>query len=244
MNSLIELENLYFKYETVDTLSDINLKIEKGDSLAVIGSNGSGKSTLLKVLCGIRFAYRGSYVFDGVAVNEKKMKDDMFFKTFHKRVGFVFQNTDAQIFCPTVYDEVAFGPLQMGFDDDEIRQRVGDCLGLLGIGCLESANPLHLSEGEKKKVAIASVLSSNPDVLVLDEPMNNLDPRTKNFLKDLLVKLNSSGKTVICVTHEFRYIDGVFKRAVVLSERHGLIADGRYESVVSDVELLKANNII
>ena len=241
---MINLENASFGYDDGFALSGINLKINKGESLAVIGSNGSGKSTLLKILCGIYFLKKGTYEFEGQQINEKSMRDRKFMKVFHKKIGFVFQNTDAQLFCPTVYEEIAFGPNQMKLDEKETNLRVADCLELLHISHLADSKPYHLSEGEKKKVAIASVLAVNPDVIVLDEPMNNLDPRTKNFLKQLLLKLNKSGKTIICVTHDFQYTDGIFDRAAVLSEDHELIADGNYSDIINNKHLLESNNIL
>ncbi|KNF07699.1 ABC-type cobalt transport system, ATPase component [Gottschalkia purinilytica] len=203
---MIELDNVSFRYKNVEALSNINIKINKGDSVAIIGSNGSGKSTLLKLLNGLVFSDRGRYTFEGIEINEKIMNNSKFSSLFHKKIGFIFQNSDSQLFCPTVYDEIAFGPRQMNMNEENVDQRVKDCLELFNIEHLMKAPPYNLSEGEKKKVAIASVLSLNPNVLVLDEPTNNLDPRTKNFLKDILIKLNFHGKTIICATHDFEYL--------------------------------------
>jgi cobalt/nickel transport system ATP-binding protein len=243
MNPLIELRNMSFNYELTEALSCINLEIFKGDSVSLIGTNGSGKSTLLKVINGIYFPQKGEYLFDGKVINEKNLKDSLFSKSFHKRVGFVFQNSDVQLFCSNVYEEIAFGPRQMGMKESDVQSRVMDCLSLLHIEHLKHREPYHLSEGEKKKVAIASVLSLNPDVIILDEPMNNLDPRTKIFLRDFLIKLNLSGKTIIAATHEFEYVQGLFKKAIVLSERHEKLREDVYELVIQDNKFLKENNI-
>lgn len=234
MEPIIELKNLSFNYELTEALSNINLKIYKSDSIALIGSNGSGKSTLLKVINGIYFTDKGTYIFDGKMINEKNLKDNIFLKSFHKRVGFVFQNSDVQLFCSNVYEEIAFGPRQIGMSEDEVQSRVIDCLNLLHIEHLKHREPYHLSEGEKKKVAIASVLSLNPEVIILDEPMNNLDPRTKIFLRDFLIKLNRSGKTIIAATHEFEYVHGLFKKAIVLSEEHEILIEDEYEKIIQD----------
>lgn len=151
-------------------------------------------------------------------------------------MGFVFQNSDAQLFCSTVFDEVAFGIMQMGLEGEEVDKRVRDCLKLLNIEKLKEEHPYNLSGGEKKRVAIASVLAMNPEVITLDEPMNAIDPKGKRFLKELLIDLNKSGKTIICATHDFEYIEGVFNRAVVFSENHKIIRDDRYENIISDRE--------
>jgi len=240
---MIEIKNLSFKYKTNLALKDINLEIREGEAVALIGPNGSGKSTFLKLINGIVFGDSGSYVFYGQEITEKKLQDNKFSKLFHKSIGFVFQNSDAQLFCPSVYEEVAFGPRQMGMDDKEVDKRVRDCLKLLDIEKLKDREPYNLSGGEKRKVAIASVLSLNPEVLVLDEPMNGIDPKGKRFLRDLIIKLNKSGKTIICSTHDFEYVKGVFQRAVVFSEEHTILRDDAYDKVIEDEEFLIQNNI-
>lgn len=240
---MIELKNVCYSYKEADALEYINLKIEKGEAVALIGPNGSGKSTLLKLINGIVFPKKGTYTFEGKEINEKVLSESKFSKLFHKRIGFVFQNSEAQLFCSSVYEEIAFGPRQMGFEEFEVDKRVKDCLKLLAIEALEKRIPYNLSGGEKKRIAIASVLALNPEVLVLDEPMNGLDPKTKRFLRDLIIKLNSAGKTIICSTHDFEYVKDVFKRALVFSQNHTIIRDDEYERVVNDEEFLIDYNI-
>lgn len=240
---MIEITNLSFSYRNRIALRDISISIKKGDSVAIIGPNGSGKSTFLKLINGLIFSDSGSYVFEDKEITEKTMEDSKFSKLFHKKIGFVFQNSDAQLFCSTVYDEIAFGPRQMGISEKEVQVRVRDCLNLLHIENLADIAPYNLSGGEKKRVAIASVLALNPDILVLDEPTNNLDPKTKNFLKEFLIKLNSYGKTIICVTHDFEYVNGVFKKAIVFSEDHSIIRQGDYLEIINDEQFLKLHNI-
>jgi cobalt/nickel transport system ATP-binding protein len=206
MNNIIELKNINYGYSSSSALKNINLGIEEGDSVAIIGPNGSGKSSLLKLMNGIIFPDSGEYLFRGKIIDSQNLNDKTFLKKFHKSIGFVFQNSDSQLFCQNVYEEIAFGPRQMQFSEDEINSRVRDCLEMLCIDHLKHREPYHLSEGEKKKVAIAAVLALNPEVLVLDEPMNGLDPRIKRFMKELLIELNKAGKTIICATHEFEYI--------------------------------------
>ncbi|GAA0070887.1 ABC transporter ATP-binding protein [Clostridium sardiniense] len=241
---MIKLENVYFSYKDKIALRDINIEIKEGESVALIGPNGCGKSTLLKILNGILNPEEGKYIFDDDDITEKKLNDTAFSKSFHKRIGFIFQNSNAQLFCSTVYDEVAFGPRQMGLSEKKVQSRVNDCLELLNIKDLKDREPYNLSGGEKKRVAIASVLSLNPEVLVLDEPLNEIDPKGKKFIRELLIKLNESGKTIICSTHEFGYVKGVFKRGIVFSEDNHIIKDDDFEKIFEDIEFLEKNNIL
>jgi cobalt/nickel transport system ATP-binding protein len=243
MTHLIELQKVFFQYKGNHALQNINLKIQEGDSIALIGPNGSGKSTLLKIINGIVFPDKGQVVFDGQEINAKTLSNTNFSKQFHKRVGFVFQNSDAQLFCPNVYEEIAFGPRQMQMEENEVNNRVSDCLKMLLIEHLKHREPYHLSEGEKRKVALAAVLSLNPEVLTLDEPMDGLDPRTKRFLKELLTQINKAGKTIICATHDFEYIQGLFKKVIVISEDHTVIREGNLEEIISDEPFLLKHNL-
>ncbi|MGH4137588.1 energy-coupling factor ABC transporter ATP-binding protein [Clostridium sp.] len=241
---MIKLENISFTYKNKTALDNVNVHIKSGESIAVIGPNGSGKSTLLKLLNAIVFSSKGTYIFDDSEINEHALKDTRYLKSFHKKLGFVFQNSDAQLFCSTVFEELAFGLMQMELPEEEINKRVNDCLNLLNIDKLKEEHPYNLSGGEKKRVAIASVLAMNPEVLTLDEPMNGIDPKGKKFIKELLIDLNKSGKTIICATHDFEYIEGVFDRAIVFSEDHKIIRDDKYENVINDLEFLRKYNII
>ena len=169
---MIALKDVSYSYEGIPALKKISLHIGKGESVALMGVNGSGKSTLLKLLNGIIFPDGGEYRFDGETITQKKMQDAAFSKRFHQRLGFVFQNSDTQLFCSDVYDEIAFGPRQMGMKETDVENRVQDCLALLNIEDFRHRQPYHLSGGEKKKVAIACVLALNPEVLIFDEPLN------------------------------------------------------------------------
>lgn len=240
---MIKLNNVSFRYKDAYALKDINLKIDKGEAVALIGCNGSGKSTFLKLINALVFPKKGTYIFEGEDITEKRMQESKISKLFHKKIGFVFQNSEVQLFCSTVYDEIAFGPRQMGLAEEEVSHRTEDCLKLLRIENLKDRAPYNLSGGEKRKVAIACVLSLNPEVLVLDEPMNGLDPKTKRFLKELLINLNEAGKTIICSTHDFEYVEGVFKRAVVFSQEHSIIRDDDYYKVIKDEDFLVEHNI-
>lgn len=242
---MIEIKDVTYSYNNkINALRNINLNIESGEAIAFIGPNGSGKSTFMKLLNGLISPDKGIYAFDNVEITSRKLQDDMFSKSFHKRIGFVFQNSDVQLFCSNVYDEIAFGIRQMGMEENEIKKRVYDILKLLRIDSLKDRQPYHLSGGEKRKVAIACVLVMNPEVIVFDEPMNGLDPKTKRFLKELMISLNKSGKTILCSTHDFDYIKDVFERAVVFSDEHTIIRDGNYNDIMKDTQFLFENNII
>ncbi|PRR82423.1 energy-coupling factor ABC transporter ATP-binding protein [Clostridium vincentii] len=241
---MIKLESISFTYKNKVALDNVNVHIKEGEAVAIIGPNGSGKSTLLKLLNAIIFPNQGKYMFDGSEINQGALKDNKYLKLFHKKLGFVFQNSDTQLFCSTVFEEVAFGLVQMGLPEAEINKRVCDCLNLLNVDKLKEEHPYNLSGGEKKRVAIASVLAMNPETITLDEPMNGIDPKGKRFLRDLLIDLNKSGKTIICATHDFEYIEGIFNRAIVFSEDHKIIRDDSYENVLKDEEFLRKYNII
>ena len=240
---MIRIENLTCKYDNEEAISNINLEIKEGESVALIGPNGSGKSSFLKLINGLIVPSEGKFYLFDEEITIKKLANNVFSKKFHQKMGFIFQNSDSQLFCPLVYEEVAFGPSQMGLSMEEVNKRTLDSLELLRIKHLMHRVPYHLSGGEKKKVAIASVLSMNPQVIIMDEPMNGMDPKSKKFLKELLIKLNKAGKTIICATHDFEYVDGIFDRAIVFSEEHKIIRDGSYEEIISDEEFLKEHNI-
>lgn len=241
---MIKLENVSYSYDGIDALRNVSLEIKPGEAVALMGANGSGKSTLLKLLNGIILPSAGRYLFDGGEITRKKLDDPAFAKAFHRRVGFVFQNADTQLFCADVFEEVAFGPRQMGLDEPAVKTRVEECLELLGIAHLKGRAPYHLSGGEKRKVSVACVLSMNPDVLTLDEPMNGLDPRTQRALAELFVSLHRAGKTVITSTHSLELVQEISTRAVLFAEDHTVAADKKTGELLQDMELLKKVNLV
>ncbi|MBQ6490735.1 MAG: ABC transporter ATP-binding protein [Atopobiaceae bacterium] len=218
---LMELDDYCFAYDDAPVLRHITLDINAGDSVVLMGDNGSGKSTLLKAIVGLVHPQRGTYRFDGEVVDEASMRDALFSKRLHARIGFVFQDSDAQLFCPSVEDEVAFGPRQMGLSADEVERRVDDTLELLGIQALRSRAPWTLSGGEKKRVAIACVLSMNPDALCFDEPLAGLDAKTQAWLLSFLKQLKTTGKTLVIATHDQSLADEVADFFVYMGEFHG-----------------------
>ena len=185
--SLLACEDLTFSYlDRFPALDGVSLEVHRGERVALLGANGCGKSTLLKVLDGLLFPSAGTYRAFGQDVTEDHLEDEQFSMGFRARIGFVFQNSDAQVFSPTVREEVAFGPLQLGLSPDAVRERIADVLGMLGIAHLADRAPHQLSGGERKRVAIASVLATNPEVLLFDEPTAGLDPRTQAWLLELI----------------------------------------------------------
>lgn len=241
--SVFHLEDVHFSYGGIEALKGINLTIGK-EGTVILGANGSGKSTLLALLDCLLFPQAGSISFLGQGVAESSFSDRAFSRDFRKRVGFMFQNPDVQLFSATVADEVAFGPLQLGLDSDEVRDRVADTLEMVGIQRLKDRSPHTLSGGEKKKVALASILSVNPQVLLLDEPTGNLDPRTAAWLQDLLCELMREGKTIIMATHDLTLAENVGRQGVVIGEDHRLAAQGRIADILSDRVLLSEANLI
>jgi len=239
------LASVGFEYgDGVEALAGVDLAIDPGERLAILGANGSGKSTLLKVMAGLVRPTRGTVAVFGRRIDDGALRDEAVAQAFRRRVGIVFQSADAQLFSPTVRDEVAFGPLHLGLGHEEILARVDDTLAMLGLGALAERAPYNLSGGEKKKVALASVLSINPEVLLLDEPTNGLDPRTQEWLMELLEQLHAAGKTIVVATHQLDLLDRLVDRALVLGEDHRPAADGPLGAVLADRDLLLAVNLI
>ncbi len=245
--SLFELKNVNYLYlNKIPALNDINLSIEQGEQIAILGANGCGKSTLLKLLDGLIFPSSGVIKAFGKILTENILDGDGgdFPQFFRKKVGLIFQNSEAQLFCPTVLDEIKFGPLQLDIPKEDTLQRVNDVMEMLKIENLKDRAPYTLSGGEKKKVAIASVLSVNPDVLLLDEPTNGLDPRTQRWLVELLLELRRTGKTIIIATHDLGIVEEISDRAVVFSEDHRIVANGETKAIMNDTALLMRMNLI
>jgi len=225
-------------------LSGVNLEIRAREQISVLGANGSGKSSLLHVLNGLVFPQKGEVRFLGKCLTEDILQNQEFNSLFRRTVGLVFQNSDIQLFSPTVRDEIAFGPIQLGLSKDEIEERVNDLLGMLSIQNLCDRPPYQLSGGEKKKVAIASSLAINPDVLLLDEPTSGLDPKTQSWLVDLLEELHRAGKTIVTATHDLGIVERISRRTIVLGEDHRIAATGRTSEILDDTALLLSVNLI
>ena len=221
--AIIKLENITFKYEDSEALTNISLEINKGESVGLEGDNGCGKTTLIKLLNGLIFADSGSYFFEDKEISASSMKKEIFAKQFHQKVGYVFQNPENQLFCGSVYEEIAFAPRQMGLSEEEVEMRTNDVMKLMGIENLKNRAPYHLSGGEKKKTALACVLSMNPEVLILDEPMNGLDRKSREMLLQILLSLKEAGKTLIVATHDEILLKQISDRIITIDENHQLV---------------------
>lgn len=197
MTPIINLSHISYNYEEVSALNDISLEIYAGELIFFTGPNGCGKSTLFKLLNGLIFPTKGEYYFDNKKIDKNTLQDNIFAKNFHKRIGYIFQNPDVQLFNATVYDEIAFGPRQMNLDEEIIHQRVNELLIYLNIQHLQDRPPYHLSGGEQKKVALAAILALNPDILMIDEPLNGLDNKTRQWFKDFLMDFIKANKTIL-----------------------------------------------
>jgi cobalt/nickel transport system ATP-binding protein len=237
------VDDAHFAYERVAALQGLTLEIRAGERIALLGANGSGKSTLLRLMDGLLFPSKGTVRFRGAALTEDALENDAFSHSFRRRVGLVFQNPDAQLFNPTVFDEVAFGPLQLGWSREEILERVHATLAWIGAEHLKDRAPYRLSGGEKKRVAIASVLVIDPDVLLLDEPTAALDPRSQSQVVELLESWNDGRKTIVSATHQLDIVSEIAERAVVM-ERGSVVADATSAEVLEDMDLLEAANLI
>lgn len=242
---MIKVDNIYYSYyKKFSALTDVSLQIGSGEKVAVIGSNGSGKSTLLQIIAGLLFPNQGDYLFHDTAVTENSLKEKNFLRFFRQKVGYVFQDSDIQLFCPTVIDELLFGPLQIGLSREESMERAVEILAMLKIDNLKDRPTYMLSGGEKKRVALGSVLTMNPDVLLLDEPTNGLDPRTQVFLMELILALNEAGKTIVIATHDLSLVSELHSRVAVLSEDHRVEKVGAADEILYDEELLLKVNLI
>ncbi|GAA2151382.1 energy-coupling factor ABC transporter ATP-binding protein [Actinomadura napierensis] len=234
----------YSYLDRYPALDGVSLTVRAGERVALLGANGCGKSTLLKLLDGLVFPSSGEFTAFGQPVTEDTLEDEQFSQAFRSRVGFVFQNSDAQVFSPNVREEIAFGPLQLGLSADEASARVDEVIAMLGIEALADRAPFQLSGGQKKRVAIASVLATNPEVLLFDEPTAALDPRSQYWLTDLIEQLGAAGKTIVNATHDLEALPRIADRCVVFSEEHRIVAEGAPEEILGDRALLLSVNLI
>ena len=238
-----ELSGVSYAYQSLSALDGLAMRVQTGERVALLGANGSGKSTLLRLMDALYFCDRGTVKAFGEPLTEAGMQDEEVNLAFRRRVGFVFQNPDAQLFNPTVFDELAFGPLQLGWDKDRIRARVCETLATFGIAHLKDRAPHRLSGGEKKRVALASVLILDPEVLLLDEPTTALDPESQSAMIQFLVDCRNTGRTVVTATHDLDIIDVIADRALVLAEGR-LVAEGTPSEILRDFNLLRRTHLI
>ncbi len=239
---IFEVRDVTFRYHQASALDGLNLTIMPGERVALLGANGSGKSTLLSILDGLCFAEKGSVAFQGEPLSESRLNGEVEF-AFRRRVALVFQNPDVQLFNPTVFDEVGFGPLQLHWPKEEIRLRVNQMLEQMEIADLKDRSPHHLSTGEKKRVALASVLILDPEVLLLDEPTAALDPKSESQMIDFLVSCSGGRKTVVTATHDLDLIEDIADTCHVF-QRGRIVAAGTPAEILDDHALLLRTNLI
>ncbi len=242
MHHTVEVEHLSFAYpDGHPALNDVTLSIAPGEKVALLGPNGAGKSTLILHLNGILGAERaqrnhprqGKVCVAGMEVSEKTLG------RVRAAVGLVFQNPDDQLFSPTVLDDVAFGPIYQGLKESEVRARVDEALDAVGMGAYTHRVSHHLSTGEKKRIAIATVLSMRPEILVLDEPTAGLDPRARRGLINLIRELP---QTMLVATHDIRMVLELFRRSIIMDGGE-VVADGPSERILADEALLAAHGL-
>ena len=243
MNDCVfELSHVSFAYPQQPALDDLSLRIRRGERVALLGANGSCKSTLLRLLDALYFPCQGEYKAFGEAILEAALADDEVNFAFRRRVGLVFQNPDVQLFNPTVFDELAFGPLQLGWPSDEILRRVDAMLARFAIGHLKHRAAHRLSGGEKKRVALASILVIDPEVLLLDEPTAALDPQSQDEVVRFLSESRSGGKTIVTATHDLDIVEDIADVVYVLADGQ-VVAAGTPAEILADQALLRRTHL-
>jgi cobalt/nickel transport system ATP-binding protein len=245
VENIFEVRDVHYAYDgSASALAGVNLSIRSGTRVAILGANGSGKSTLLKMLDGLYFPTRGSVWAFGCELTERALQDEAFNFAFRRRVGLVFQDSDVQLFSPSVWDEVAFAPLQMHLSRVEVTERVESALRALRIDKLRDRPPHRLSGGEKKRVALASVLSLDPEVWLLDEPTAGLDPRSLAWLVEFLKEQTRTGRTLVTATHDLDIVQAIADYVYILDEDHLLVAQGTTDEMLGDHRLLVTCNLL
>ncbi len=240
---LFEATDLVVKYHEVLALDRLSMAVQQGERVALLRANGSGKSTLLRVLAALIFPDSGTLTFEGESITEARFAEREPTFQFRKRVGLVFQNPDIQSFNPTVFDEISFGPLQLRWPKRRILQRVEEMLERMDIAQLRDCFPHQLSGGEKKRVALASILILDPEVLLLDEPTAALDPYSQSHIVDLLLSWGGGRRTVITATHDLDSLEGISDRCFVF-EAGRIVVEGSPLQILHDVPLLQRTRLI
>ncbi|MBQ2832289.1 ATP-binding cassette domain-containing protein [Methanobrevibacter sp.] len=236
---MLEVKNIKYSYNSkYQALKGVSLKVERGEMVSLLGKNGAGKSTLFLHLNGIYEPEEGKVFIDG----EELKYDKKSLLKFRQKVGIVFQNPDDQIFAPTVEEDVAFGPLNLGLSMEEVQDRVEEALARVGMSGFEKTAPHHLSGGQKKRVAIAGILAMKPEVMVLDEPTAGLDPQGVVDLSKLLKELNEEGITIIISTHEVDLVPDYASKVFVLVDGL-LIGEGTPKEIFSQPDILETANL-
>jgi len=241
---IYELKNVFYSYDAVPAIAGVNLNIEESESAVIIGANGSGKSTLVMMLAGLIFPSEGTIKFREKALTPLYMRNKDFSIVFRQKVGVMLQNPDALLFCDTVKEEIAFGPFQLGWSRGKIKDKVEEIANLLEIKNLLERPSGSLSFGEKKKVCLAAILATNPEILILDEPLSGLDPRSQAWTIEMLIRLKETSKTLIVTTHDLESVEDFGDRAIVFGDDHTILKDGRAHEILEDIPLLLKANLI
>ncbi|MEQ9714489.1 MAG: ATP-binding cassette domain-containing protein [Candidatus Asgardarchaeum sp.] len=229
----IVVEDLSFTYpDGTLALEDISLKIYEGDFVAIIGQNGSGKTTLVKHFNGLLKPTKGQVIVDGVDTRKSTVAE------LARKVGYLFQNPDHQIFSNTIEEEIAFGPRNLGLSEDEIKERVEEALEIFELTKIRKENPIFRSKGEKTRIALASIVAMRPKVLILDEPTTGLDWRQSEKVMQYVKKMHDSGHIIIFITHDMRIVAEYAKRVIVM-HRGRILLEGDVRDVFAQPEILK-----
>jgi cobalt/nickel transport system ATP-binding protein len=244
MKALFELSEVSYRYPHVQALAGISFQVSEGESLVILGANASGKSTLLHLMDGLIFPQQGLVRAFGQELSEELLASGEFARRFRRDVGLLFQSAEAQLFCPSVREEIAFGPLQLDLARAEVERRVEELSAALRLEGLADRAPHELSGGEQKKVALASVLASGPSVLLLDEPTGGLDPRSQRWLVELLKELRCAGKTLVTATHDLSVVEEIADEVLVLGEDGRLAGQGDPTDILDNTQLLLSANLI
>ena len=237
--NVIETQDIVYEYpDGTKALENVNFKVDEGKIVALLGPNGAGKSTLFLHFNGILKPSSGKILFNGSPVDYNKKN----LMKLRQNVGIVFQNPDDQLFAPTVMEDVAFGPMNMGLSREEVEKRVKDALKRVGMDGFEKKPPHHLSGGQKKRVTIAGILAMDPKIMVLDEPTSGLDPRGASQIMRLLYELNKDGMTIIISTHDVDLVP-LYASTVYIISHGNIIKEGNPQTVFSDVETIRTANL-
>ena len=237
--NVLETKDISYKYpDGTLALKDVNFHASKGEIVALLGPNGAGKSTLFLHFNGILRPSSGKIMVEEVPLNYNKKA----IMNVRQKVGIVFQNPDDQLFAPTVAEDVAFGPLNIGLDQDEVEKRVTESLERVGMAGFERKPPHHLSGGQKKRVAIAGILAMRPGIMVLDEPTSGLDPKGASQILHILHQLNQEGMTIVISTHDVDLVPLYASQVYIISDGH-IIKEGTPQDVFGDVETIRKANL-
>ena len=231
---MIEVKNVSFSYNThKETLSNISFEIKKDECVGIIGANGAGKSTILKLLVGLELNFSGEIFIENIKLEKKNLNE------IRQKIGYVFQDSDSQLFMPTVYEDVSFAPRNYGYSKEEIKSKTLDALQKVGIENLQDRPIYSLSGGQKKLASIATVLSMNPDILIFDEPTIALDPKNRRRFINILKELNT---TKIITSHDLDLIYDTCTRTILIDDGK-IIVDGDTKEILTNKQLLEKNNL-